>query len=94
MVPYKTILTAFVFALCANTHLFSQITERPRPAGWDQLVPGARFLDRFLPMPQGASSKDTWGAENVIPRFVDNGIEDSNYSYWGGNILRGNDGQY
>ncbi|MDR1881083.1 MAG: glycoside hydrolase family protein, partial [Tannerellaceae bacterium] len=39
-------------------------------------------------------SKDTWGAENVIPRFVDNGIEDSNYSYWGGNILRGNDGQY
>ncbi|MDR1882809.1 MAG: glycoside hydrolase family protein [Prevotella sp.] len=90
----KAVLITFVFALCVNIELFPQITERPRPAEWEQLVPGARFLDRFLPLPQGTLSKDVWGAENVIPRYIDNGIEDPMYSYWGGNILRGNDGQY
>ncbi|MDR1170362.1 MAG: glycoside hydrolase family protein [Prevotellaceae bacterium] len=75
-------------------NLFSQAVERPRPAEWNNLVYGARFLDRFLPMPQGKLSGDVWGAKGTVPRYIDNGIEDGTYSYWGGNILRDDDGKY
>lgn len=52
-------------------------------------------MDRFLPIPTiGALTDNTWGAENVVPRYVDNGIEDMEWSYWGGNILLDNDSQY
>ncbi|MDR0845400.1 MAG: hypothetical protein LBN71_09265, partial [Tannerella sp.] len=64
---FKTACIACLL-LAANTNLSSQITERPRPAEWSQLVDGGRFIDRFLPMPAGTLSKDTWGAEGVIPR--------------------------
>lgn len=83
-----------VFVLAANSRLTAQITERPRPAEWSRLVEGGRFMDRFLPMPPGHSSKDVWGAEGVVPRYVDNGIENDSVSFWGGNILRGDDGKY
>lgn len=49
---------AFCFGI-QNTQ--AQITERPRPAEWDHLVEGARFMDRFLPMPAGKLSSDVWG---------------------------------
>ena len=68
----------------------AQIVERPRPAGWENLVPGGRFMDRF----EAASvigngwTTNCWGGENVKPRDVRNGIEDAEYSYWGGNITR------
>ena len=39
-------------------------------------------------MPGKNLSSDTWGAPGVIPRYIDNGIEDRETSYWGGNILR------
>lgn len=52
-------------------------------------------MDRFLPMPDsGKLTSDTWGAENVIPRYIDNGIENRKYSFWGGNKVLGNDGKY
>ncbi len=73
---------------------FSQITERERPAEWKQLVKGARFMDRSLPMKGNVLSSDTWGADCVLPRYVDNGIEDGIWSYWGGNIRKGEDGKY
>jgi hypothetical protein len=72
----------------------AQIVERPRPAEWSQLVYGARFIDRFLPMPAGILSADTWGVQGVIPRYIDNGIENRTWSFWGGNILRSDDGKY
>lgn len=84
----------FVAALFSSTHAFSQITERTRPVEWDKLVYGARFIDRFQPMPAGTLSRDTWGADAVLPRYVDNGIEDRTWSYWGGNILQDGDGKY
>ena len=87
----RILLLAFVFG-CLN--LSAQSVERPRPAEWDQLVYGARFIDRFLPMPAGTLSSNTWGAECVVPRYIDNGIEDRRWSYWGGNILRGDDDKY
>lgn len=39
-------------------------------------------------------SSQVWGGANVLPRYVNNGIEDAERSYWGGNILQGPDGSY
>ena len=49
-------------------------------------------MDRFLPMEGTELRSDVWGADSVRPRLVDNGIEDGVWSYWGGNIVRGDDG--
>ena len=80
--------------LLISNATFSQVTERERPKEWDQLVNGARFMDRFLPMKGNKLSSDTWGTAGVSPRYVDNGIEDRIWSYWGGNIRKGEDGKY
>ncbi|QEC52689.1 glycoside hydrolase family protein [Anseongella ginsenosidimutans] len=73
----------------------SQFTERERSAEWEGLAFGGRFLDRFLPIPPvGELTADTWGADAVRPRYVDNGVEDGEWSYWGGNALSGTDGKY
>ena len=63
----------------------AQIVERPRPEGWERLVTGGRFMDRFeKPQVIGNGWTDKcWGGDNVRPRDVRNGIEDSEYSYWG-----------
>lgn len=85
--------------LCCTFCLFmwtsilqAQVTERERPAHWSQLVKGARFMDRFRPMEGNDLRSDLWGAAKVRPRLLDNGIEDSFWSYWGGNIVEGDDG--
>lgn len=91
---YSLFLCASAALLLSTQNADAQITERPRPAEWDHLVEGARFMDRFLPMPAGKLSSEVWGARNVIPRYVDNGIEDNVRSYWGGNIIKDNAGQY
>ena len=44
-----TIIASLMFGAV----LQAQITERERPTEWKQLVNGARFMDRFLPMPKG-----------------------------------------
>jgi hypothetical protein len=93
----KTVRVLIVL-LAYLTYLFdlsAQVTERPRPKEWDGLVPGGRFMDLFLPMPEiGKLTSDTWGAANVIPRDILNGIESTKYSIWGGNIVKGDDGKY
>ena len=87
-------LALMVALLLISNVTFSQVTERERPKEWDQLVNGARFMDRFLPMKGNKLSSDTWGTAGVRPRYVDNGIEDRIWSYWGGNIRKGEDGKY
>jgi hypothetical protein len=83
------LLLAWSFSVNAQT------TVRPRPAEWNNLVYGGRFMDRFLPMPNiGQLTRDTWGDENVLPRFINNGIENRDWSFWGGNIKMGEDGKY
>ena len=81
-----------LFFLMAASFLFApvhaQITERERPAEWQHLVKGARFMDRFLPMPDGIQAKGIWGTDSVLNRYVDNGIELPGVSFWGGNILQ------
>ena len=86
----KLVLMAMLLLVSKAT--FSQVTERERPKEWSQLVKGARFMDRFLPMKGNQLSSDTWGTSDVRPRYVDNGIEDRIWSYWGGNIRKGEDG--
>ncbi len=66
---------------------YAQDVQRELPKEWQGIVEGGRFQDRFLPMPDGELRSDVWGAKEVVPRFVDNGIEDSTFSYWGGNIV-------
>ncbi len=88
----------WIFLLILSVTLtegYSQITERSRPEKWNDLILGGRFMDRFLPMPvQGPLEHNTWGAYYTKPRYVENGIEDNDWSYWGGNALLGKDGNY
>ena len=86
-----TLLVCGMFTLDAQ----AQSVERKRPEAWNDLVYGGRFMDRFLPMPtHGPLTSETWGADDVKPRYIDNGIEDNKWSYWGGNALLGDDGRY
>lgn len=89
-------LTLIIICLCLLPIASqAQITERERPEEWDTLVLGGRFMDRFMPMPIiGELTSDTWGAANTVPRYIDNGLENSKYSYWGGNAVLGEDGKY
>ena len=84
----------FLLACTMGVSLQAQITERERPAEWAQLIKGARFMDRFLPMPQGKTAQGIWGTDSVQNRYVDNGIEHPDISFWGGNILQTADGKY
>lgn len=90
---HRTYYLLFIL-LFINSSLPAQITERERPSEWSQLIEGARFMDRFLPMKGNILSSDTWGVKGVNPRYIDNGIEDRIWSYWGGNIKKGEDGNY
>ena len=49
-------------------------------------------MDRFRPMEGEVMESRVWGTDSVRPRLVDNGIEDAHLSYWGGNIVEGEDG--
>lgn len=51
-------------------------------------------MDRFLPTRGSQLSSDTWGASDVRPRYVDNGVEDRVWPYWGGSIREGEDSKY
>lgn len=89
----KKLLT-LIGASLLSVSLCAQITERERPAEWKQLINGGRFMDRFQPMPEGVSAQGIWGADSVLNRYVDNGIELPGTSFWGGNILQDADGEY
>ena len=57
------------------------------------------LIDYFLPMePQGPLvSEGIWGAPNVLPRDIENGLEDpklDNWCYWDGRIVKSDDGRY
>ena len=60
------------------------------------MVKGASFSDLILPMSvhKGGLRSDLWGAEGVIPRDPENGIESPDWSYWGGRPVKDKDGKY
>jgi hypothetical protein len=72
----------------------AQITTRKVPGAWTNLVAGGRFMDRFQAMRGTNLTDKTWGASNVVPRLVDNGIESRETSFWGGNIYAAPDGRF
>ncbi|WP_225587001.1 glycoside hydrolase family protein [Algoriphagus sp. Y33] len=79
---------------CSGT-ILGQVEERQRPEEWKNLVKGGKFIDLFRPIPPiGQLTSNTWGKADVVPRYIDNGIEDNEWSYWGGNILKGEDGKF
>lgn len=57
-------LILWLVTVVGSLSLSAQITERTRPEAWKQLVPGARFMDRFLPMPDGIKN-GTFGERTV-----------------------------
>ena len=78
-------------------------------AGAQTLATGGQFMDLLLPMEGSiAATAADWGTsagENTEPKYAgtwagtlgrwkDNGIEDTERSYWGGNIVKGSDGKY
>ena len=98
--PLRSIICPVLAAAAVIAHALApqnataQTVERQRPKEWDSLVEGARFMDRILPMPEGRKGKNVWGTSGVAGRFVDNGIEMPDTSFWGGNILKDGDGLY
>ncbi|NJB83454.1 hypothetical protein [Wenyingzhuangia aestuarii] len=58
-------------------------------------VLGTSFSDLILPMPIHKSlSSNLWGAKGVLPRDPDNGIEEVDWTYWGGRPVYDKDGKY
>lgn len=91
----KILVLVSCVALGNSTSYFADDVRRPRPVEWDDLVFGGQFKDLFEPVPlRGTPTRNTWGGDNVLPRDVLNGIEDSDWSYWGGNAVSGKDGNY
>ena len=78
--------------MVAALSVSAQDVKRARPVGWENIVEGGRFMDRFEPSPLiGEPTSACWGGENVHPRDVLNGIEEKDWSYWGGNIVKEGD---
>lgn len=87
------LLLALLVSITIN--LSAQHEDKPRPEAWNNLVYGGRFMDRILPAPvYNGLECDTWGTDAVRPRDINNGIEDPDWSYWGGKPVLGDDGKY
>ncbi|PAY16812.1 hypothetical protein CKO51_24560 [Rhodopirellula sp. SM50] len=89
----KQLCTIALVIASTASHLYGQTGESSYKVP-DGLIHGGAFIDRFLPVPviDGLES-DVWGADSVIPRDADNGIEDAEFSHWGGKIITGEDGK-
>lgn len=58
-------------------------------------ISGTSFNDLIRPMPIHKELRsDLWGAGSVVPRDPDNGIEDPEWSYWGGRPVKDKDDLY
>jgi len=91
----KKLLIVLAFLPGTAITTVAQHEDKPRPEAWKNLVYGARFMDRILPAPiYEGLEPDTWGEDPVRPRDIHNGIEDSEWSYWGGKPVVGPDGKF
>ncbi|WP_298365143.1 hypothetical protein [uncultured Lutibacter sp.] len=60
-----------------------------------KMVSGASFSDLILPMSiHKKLTSNVWGANGVLPRDAENGIEDPEWSYWGGRPVKDTDGKF
>lgn len=90
----KRFALLLVFGIITSGIAKAQVEERQRPAEWEKLVMGGRYMDRFEAMAPSRTARANWGTEAVRKRYVDNGIEQDDVSFWGGNILKDKDGLY
>ncbi len=86
----------FFTTILSCLSLLAATAATPTTAATPELVRGGAFKDLILPMPiyDGLESEGIWGAESVKPRDKDNGMEDNEWSYWGGNPILCSDGLY
>lgn len=81
------------------------VLEDAVPEQGTELQTGGQFMDLLLPMEgSDAATESDWGTaagtdsrgdwDGTLGRWKDNGIEDTQRSYWGGNIIKGSDGKY
>ncbi len=85
----------FLFFFILNTIATIALSQEPYDAN-RKLIDGGQFKDYFLPIPiyGKLTTKEIWGAANVLPRDIEHGIEDHIWSYWGGNAIKGTDNKY
>ena len=90
-----------------KTLMFLGVLAMAMSVSAQTLKKGGQFMDLLLPMEGSfAATSNDWGTtagENTkyagtwtgtLGRWKDNGIEDTERSYWGGNIVKGDDGKY
>ncbi|WP_111707275.1 glycoside hydrolase family protein [Lutibacter citreus] len=87
-----TFTICLIFGLNPSINCISQVPYVPN----QKIVTGGQFKDFILPMPIHIklTDKKIWGAKNVLPRDVKNGLEDNKWCYWGGNPMLGKDRKY
>ena len=91
--PAKGAANAYVFR--ATDFSGNQSVDSSPVLATVKTIPGASFRDLIKPMPITTRlSSDLWGAESVLPRDGENGIEHPDWSYWGGHPVKGRDGKY
>lgn len=89
------VLIVFLGLMQIMQFAMAQVVDRARPEEWKNLVHGGQFKDLILPMPvRNGMTSNTWGGENVKPRDINNGIEDPDWTYWGGDPYQDEDGLY
>ena len=81
-------------------HSISVIRLEPMATSQGAIQPAMSkpLIDYFLPTPVvGLLTSDAWGAAGVLPRDVQNGLEDptiKQWCYWDGKIIKAPDGKY
>ena len=96
MKTIKRLITFIALAIStlSITPTQAQNRDKAAPAEWHALIKGASFMDRYKAMPQGVLSNDAWGCYKVHARYIDNGIESPDISFWGSSIVKGKKGNY
>ncbi|WP_158969341.1 hypothetical protein [Paraglaciecola sp. L3A3] len=91
--PIKSVQNQYI--VYANDYSGNISQPSKAISGQAKMVNGASFNDLIKPMPiHNTLRSDLWGADAVLPRDPDNGIEDADWSYWGGRPVAGKDGKY
>lgn len=94
MLPIKGVDNSYAVEVVDYSGNVSPRSERTSASV--KMVRGSSFSDLILPMPIHKQLRsDLWGAEGVLPRDPDNGIEHPDWTYWGGKVIKDRvDGKY
>lgn len=96
-------MLAAIFLFACSSQLSASVTDTKKHNGslQNELCDdkqSVQMKDYFLPMSVGNMSANIWGADNVLPRNIENGLESHNmkpeWSYWDGKIIKGPKDKY